>query len=255
MKATLATLACLLTVGFLSAAEVTGNNTAVVIRKNVVKSDTHYQFLCVPVDGLDIANGTQKTVKLSTVLPANTLPNNTKVTFIGGDYTNVTPTVSGGVWSADPGLKGGQIFWLYTPETSTPAPAPAPATMMGLSRTVAVAEGEGEGEGEEQPDTVIFCGQNRERDELVSSLGSGVTALKNDSSQEITLDQAVNMQQGFTPDTDDQILTIKAGSAEYKIYTYDSGVWYGEGFGSAAIADGANARIAPGEAFYYFKAN
>ena len=225
MKATLAFVACLLTAGFLSAAEVTGNNTAVVIRKNTVESDTGFQFLCVPVDGLDIANGTQKTVKLSTVLPANTVPNGTQVIFVGGTITG-SRIVENGAWSAEADLNGGQIFWLKYPNSRSGASV--------------------------KPDTVIFCGQDRARDEL-TSLGSGVTALKNDSSKEITLDQAVNME-NFTPGTNDQILTIKAGTAEYKIYTYDEG-WYGEGFGQDAIDDAAAARIAPGEAFYYFRAN
>lgn len=238
MKATLAFVACLLTAGFLTAAaEVVGNNTAVVIRKDVVKSDTGYQFLCVPVNGLDIANGKTTKVKLGTLLPAETLPAGTQLSLVGGNNSGATYYTDGNSWldgAADIQLDGGQIFWLRYSNNARNTSA----------------------------DTVIFCGQDRARD-VLTSLDSGVTALKNDSSQEITLNQAVNMQ-GFTLRTDDQILTIKAGSAEYKIYTYDvvgqndDGTprygWYGEGFGSAAITDGANARIAPGEAFYYFRA-
>lgn len=215
MKATLATLACLLTVGFLSAAEVTGNNTAVVIRKGTVESDTGYQFLCVPVDGLDIANGTQKTVKLSTVLPANTVPNGTEVIFVGGTATG-SRIVENGVWSADEDLKGGQIFWLKYPNSRSGASV--------------------------KPDTVIFCGQDRARTAVPPETGV-VTAMANDSSKAITLKDVA-----ATPGDLDTILVIQKGSSDYKQYNAFGKKWYGPNG-----ADADTAEIAPGEAFYYFK--
>ncbi len=215
MKATLATLACLLTVGFLSAAEVTGNNTAVVIRKGTVESDTGFQFLCVPVDGLDIANGTQQTVKLSTVLPANTVPNGTEVIFVGGTATG-SRTVDNGAWTADADLKGGQIFWLKYPNSRSGASV--------------------------KPDTVIFCGQDRARTTVTPETGV-VTAMANDSSKAITLKDVA-----ATPGDLDTILVIQAESSDYKQYNAFDGTWYGP---NGAVAD--TATIAPGEAFYYFK--
>lgn len=234
MKATLATLACLLTVGFLSAAEVTGNNTAVVIRKNAVESDTHYQFLCVPVDGLDIANGTATKIKLGTLIPANTVKAGTTLILVGGDDSGATYTSNGTEWedgAAEVGLDGGQIFWLRSPEESQPAAA------MSLSRTTPVVT-----YSNEEPKTVIFCGQDRARTPVTPTQGV-VTAMANDSSKAIALTAVV-----AEPADLDTILVIQAGSSDYKQYNYFGGVWYGP--------NGANANtatIAPGEAFYYFK--
>lgn len=240
MKATLATLACLLTVGFLSAAEVTGNNTAVVIRKNVVESNTGFQFLCVPVDGLDIANGTQKTVKLSTLLPASTLTAGTKITFVGGDLNGTTVQVNatnnGNVWgdgtdASNPSLEGGQIYWL-----SYQAPVVSNSARRGGGVTT-YAQTTGN-------DTVIFCGQNRERaDVTLGDEEKGVIAMANDSSVPLALTDVVT-----NPTNLDTILVIQAGSSDYKQYNYYGGTWYGpNGSGTA------NVKIAPGEAFYYFK--
>lgn len=235
MKATLATLACLLTVGFLSAAEVTGNNTAVVIRKNVVESNTGFQFLCVPVDGLDIANGTQKTVKLSTLLPASTLTAGTKISFVGGTLgeqkASATVSENEGVksWSYDYDLPGGQIYWL-----SYQNQASANSTSRGAAVTT-YAQTTGN-------ETVIFCGQDRARTAVEPETGV-VTAMANDSSKAITLKDVA-----ATPGDLDTILVIQAGSSDYKQYNAFGKKWYGP---NGADADAAE--IAPGEAFYYFK--
>ncbi len=236
MKATLATLACLLTVGFLSAAEVTGNNTAVVIRKNVVESNTGFQFLCVPVDGLDIANGNQKTVKLSTLLPASTLTAGTKITFVGGELNGTMVTVNatnnGNVWgdgtdASNPSLKGGQIYWLsYQNQASA-------NSARGAVTTYAQTTGN---------DTVIFCGQDRARTEVEPATGV-VTAMANDSSKAVTLKELA-----ANPGDLDTILVIQAGSSDYKQYNAFGKKWYGPNG-----ADADTAEIAPGEAFYYFK--
>ncbi len=235
MKATLATLACLLTVGFLSAAEVTGNNTAVVIRKGTVESDTGYPFLCVPVDGLDIANGNGVTVKLSTLLPASTLTAGTKISFVGGTLgeQKATATVSEteGVkaWSTDYELTGGQIYWL-----SYQAPVVNQNARRGAAVTT-YAQTTGN-------DTVIFCGQDRARTTVTPETGV-VTAMANDSSKAITLkDVAAN------PGDLDTILVIQADSSDYKQYNAFDGTWYGPNGANANTAE-----IAPGEAFYYFK--
>lgn len=235
MKATLATLACLLTVGFLSAAEVTGNNTAVVIRKNVVESNTGFQFLCVPVDGLDIAKGNGATVKLSTLLPASTLTAGTMISFVGGTLgeQNASATVSetDGIksWSYDYDLPGGQIYWL-----SYQAPVVSQNARLGAAVTT-YAQTTGN-------DTVIFCGQDRTRTTVTPATGV-VTAMANDSSVPLALTDVVD-----EPGDLDTILVIQAGSSDYKQYNYFGGTWYGP--------NGVNANtdtIAPGEAFYYFK--
>lgn len=238
MKATLATLACLLTVGFLSAAEVTGNNTAVVIRKNVVESKTGFQFLCVPVDGLDIANGNQKTVKLSTLLPASTLTAGTKITFVGGELDGTTVLVNatndGNVWgdgtdASNPSLEGGQIYWLSYQNQASANSAQRGAAVTTYAQTTG-------------NDTVIFCGQDRARTP-VDLEEAGIAAMANDSSVPLALTDVVT-----NPANLDTILVIQAGSSDYKQYNYFGGTWYGP--------NGVNANtdtIAPGEAFYYFK--
>lgn len=241
MKATLATLACLLTVGFLSAASVDGNNTAVVIRKNVVESDTGFQFLCVPVDGLDIANGTPKTVKLSTLLPAATLTAGTKIIFVGGTLgeNNTTATVNaveGGdnVWSpGDIELSGGQIYWLSYQAPVVSQSARTRSTVTTYATTSA--------------DTVIFCGQDRGNPTKVTPGTGVVTPMANDSSTAVAL-KNINVIVETTPGDLDTILVIKTGSSDYKQYNYFDGTWYGPNG-----VDASDDTIAPGEAFYYFK--
>ena len=265
MKATLATLACLLTVGFLSAASVEGNNTAVVIRKNVVKSDNGYQFLCVPVNPLKIdgstvnADGSIPRIKLSTFLPPATLSGGTKITYSEDvvsetgivtqtcTYTVVTPNDgTPAYWAvnasdntmgfepADPELLGGTIFWLHDAVSFQSMAAffnSAPAD----AKTV------------DKP--IVFCGQDRELTVTAATSGA-VTPMSNDSSVAIKLG-AFRLPNNTMPGHLDQILTIKAGSSEYNIYRYLDGIWYGSG----ANNDCSEVEIAPGEAFYYYKSN
>ena len=236
MKATLATLACLLTVGFLSAAEVTGNNTAVVIRKNVVESDTHYQFLCVPVDGLDIANGTTTKIKLGTLIPANTVKAGTTLILVGGDDSGATYTSNGTEWeegAAEVELDGGQIFWLRSPEEES-----QPAAAMSLSRTTPVVTYSGE-----EPKTVIFCGQDRGDYVKDNGILNEVKPMCNASSKAVQLKDVVN-----APAKRDTILTLKNKTSEYVQYIYNGTYWVGP-----ASANCNNVEIAPGEAFYYLK--
>lgn len=224
MKATLATLACLLTVGFLSAASVEGNNTAVVIRKNVVSAKNGYQFLCVPVNGLNIAGAEDGEVALETLLPAATLPNGTFVTGMLENGDQFDYTVANSVWTSNgavltesPTFKGGQIFWLNT---------------QAANRTRSAI-----------PTTIVFCGQERDLTLGGAPTSDEVVAMCNDSSVAIKLSAVIE-----TPKNLDQILTIKAGSSEYNIYRYLGGTWYGSGSESECN----DVEIAPGEAFYYY---
>ena len=235
MKATLATLACLLTVGFLSAAEVAGNNTAVVIRKNVVQSTTGFQFLCVPVNGLDIAAGEAEKVALSTMIPATLVPAETTLTLVGtvsgyenGKSVSVNEVEGVKLWSEDLQLKGGQIFWLkFAGKTSSGVGGRS--TGAAVARTIA-------------PETLVFCGQDRTRTVAVPEQGF-VKEMCNDSSVAIKLSDVVTQ-----PTNLDTIMTIQSGSNEYKMYDYYGGKWYGP---DSVISN--DITIAPGEAFYYFK--
>lgn len=250
MKATLALVACLLTAGFLSAAAVEGNNTAVVIRKNVVESDTGYQFLCVPVDGLDIANGDGVNVKLSTLLPADTVTDGTTVTLVGKVDPSGNPivyTFSNGQWP-DVDLEGGQIFWVHAGGDDT--------TVDDLTLVLADEPADG---GDSSPKTIIFCGQNRDAQRTAySTLSAGqIVALKNDSSSAISLNEAVLLSDEEVPTrTNDTIMTIEKGSSNYKQYFYRKGKWRTTSADStiATEVDGDAKIIAPGEAFYYYKA-
>ena len=261
MKATLATLACLLTVGFLSAAFVNGNNTAVVIRKNVVKSDTGWQFLCVPVNALNIDGSPDGTIELSTLLPPATLTNGTQVRIKDKTDTEqgdkwVMYTVQGGKWMADDvevdaDLTGGEVFWVKDPTGSTPL-LPLSALLMATTGE----NGSGGSEGTTGNETIIFCGQDRTRvapDRNDDSVAAGLmNELKNDSSVAITLNEAATCTGGMRPD--DMILTIQKGSAEYKKYFCRGGVWM-ERVGTRYVEVGSDKKvIAPGEAFYYYKA-
>ena len=239
MKATLATLACLLTVGFLSAASVEGNNTAVVIRKEVVKSDTGFQFLCVPVDGLSIDGAPTGKIKLSTLLPVATLPNGTYAMDLAGNKSFARD----GAWTDDWDLDGGTPFW------------------------VKYGEGESTEEEEEEDDElilsavrtatpiapIVFCGQDRVRQAPNrETLTDGMNVVKNDSSVAITLNQAATYVGDIRPN--DMILTIQEGSSEYKTYFCRNGVWKVKAGTRYITVNDDDKVIAPGEAFYYYKA-
>lgn len=243
MKATLATLACLLTVGFLSAAEVTGNNTAVVIRKNVVKSDNGYQFLCVPVNGLTIDGSIKETIPLNTLLPPSTIATGTSMTV--GD---ITYTVSDGTWVnqggevVNPDIQCGTAFWLKDPSQKAKTGAALLSGAVSLMSTG-------------NADPTIFCGQQRTRTapDWADLTAGEVTAVVNDSSEAITLAQAVAIADA-TPRTNDQILTLRNGASDYKFYYYRNGAWVGKVAGSNVNQPITDAVIMPGEAFYYYKA-
>ena len=244
MKATLATLACLLTAGLLTAAaSVDGNNTAVVIRKNVVQSDTGFQFLCVPVNGLDITGENGGTVKLSTMLPPETLTAGTKISLVDSS-ANVTQeatisSVAGvNTWSTDLDLSGGQIFWLKVGEDAEAANQEASVASLSLFATAGQEEEAVNGETE----PIVFCGQDRTRSPITPGLGV-LTPMSNDSSVPLKLSEV-----NANPVNLDTIMTIKSGSSDYELYDYFGGVWYGP-----MGANCNDVEIAPGEAVYYFK--
>lgn len=237
MKATLATLACLLTAGLLTAAaSVDGNNTAVVIRKNVVESDNGYQFLCVPVNGLDITGGETGGVALNTMLPPETLEEGTTLTIDTTTYSvqlvdEVKTWVVGvsGTAVADVTLEGGTIFWLRSPTVSLASIFSAGASDLQLLNASA-------------SEPIVFCGQDRERTTIAPESGEA-TAMCNDSSESVALKDVI-----ASPKQGDQILTIKSGTSEYEIYRYLGTTWYGPGFNNLCN----ETLIAPGEAFYYY---
>lgn len=239
MKATFATIACLILAGILSAAEVGGNNTAVVIQKNAVKSATDYQFLCVPVDGLAINGTAESPIAIGTILPPSAYDVGTRVYVLdenGVCPQNQTFTLSDGpVWTLDETQKGrnvnadgtlspGQILWV---------------------------------KGGTSADSVLFCGQSRTRADQARK--QGTVAMRNDGASEITFEEVLkktadNKTVSYDqPKMGDQVLLVTAGSTNYKRYRYDSSISKWRDYTGAVIELGA-ITIKPGEAFYYYSA-
>lgn len=244
MKATLAFVACLLTAGFLTAAEVTGNNIAVVIRKDVVKSDNGYQFLCVPVNGLTIDGTVKETIPLNTLIPPSTIVAGTSMIIGDVTYTvnNNDQWVNQNSEVVNPEIPCGTAFWLQDPAQKTKNGAALLSGSVSLMSTG-------------NADPTIFCGQQRTRTapNWADLTAGKVTAVVNDSSEAITLAEAVTIA-GETPRTNDQIMTLRNGSSDYKSYYYRNGAWVGKVSGNNVNQPITGAVIMPGEAFYYYKA-
>lgn len=250
MKATLAMLACLSMVGFLTAAEVTGNNTAVVIQKAATPSSTGFQFLCVPVSGLDIADtGVLKTLTLAELLPPELYTSTARVTrAVDGDnveYTIATETVEGvtvNKWvvassAADANsvtLNPGEVFWLNTQSKGG-------SLLASTTNTEAVP--------------VVFCGQALEGS-TVSSSTAGIAAYGNTYSEAKPISTLVP-----AAGEGDIIFVIDEGRADYKQYHYSNDKWLkpatdanGNLIGGPMVAVTDADVIAAGEAFYYYNA-
>ncbi|MGN0885496.1 MAG: hypothetical protein ACI4RT_00720 [Candidatus Spyradenecus sp.] len=238
MKATFATIACLILAGILSAAEVGGNNTAVVIQKDAVKSATNYQFLCVPVDGLAINGTAESPIAIGTILPTTAYTTGAKVYVLSEDGvcpSNPTFTLGDTGWTLDESQKGtnvnddgtlspGRILWVN---------------------------------GETSADSVLFCGQNRTRADQTRKLGT--VAMRNDGASEITFEQVLKATAAdgavsySSPKMGDQVLLVTAGSTNYKRYRYDSSISKWRDYKGAEI-NLDDIKIKPGEAFYYYSA-
>ncbi len=217
MKATFATIACLILAGILSAAEVGGNNTAVVIQKAKAQSKTGWQLLCVPVNELQISGATTENgIEIATILPPSSFPEGTSV-YIGNTKAY---QLNQGVWVAQSSRNGettllpGQEFWLKNPDGGGTMPA-----------------------------ATTFCGQNRDQATIVRPAGGTAELRKNDSATPIKISTIVpnDIQKG------DQILCVENEKNEYKMYQRGTSKWYLDG---VAVTDADV--IAPGEAFYYY---
>lgn len=226
MKATLAMLACLSMVGFLTAAEVTGNNTAVVIQKNAVIANGGWQLICVPVNKLDITNAdtSDQGIPLAEILPASLYAGTGAMVRIEG-ANKTFATHNGTDWvyqTSETTLLPGTPLWVYT-EGKTSADIPS----------------------------TVFCGQDRTRTTLTKGAAKSLTPMQNDSSVAISLYEVV-----ADPAIGDEILVLANGEDDYVHYMFD------KPFGSTKDPywmknDGteltANDKIiAAGEAFFYY---
>lgn len=247
MKAT-ALILSLLAVGSLVAAEVAGNNTAVVIQKSPVVSATKYQFICVPVNGLDITGGGSTDVSIVDLLPPASYDANTKVyktdstgaigttpdfqlveesvtvdevttttkVWMDADNNTLTSESTAGI------LTGGTVLWV---NTST-------YTSEDLSNTV-------------------FCGEERTSSDTAVAYGdftSGkMTQVTNSASEALPISTLITGS--FV--TGDEILRLQNGTNNYQHFVYNTakGSWRTPGSITVTTSDALT--IPAGEAFYF----
>lgn len=275
MKTTLAMIACLGVAGMVSAAaSVDGNNTAVVIQKDVVKSSNGYQFLCVPVNGLSIAGGTNGTLDIATFLPVTAYATGTTILVVKDgsakpSYELTETTTTGDnvekktkAWTLVSGgneIGPGSVFWIKDPTSSS-----------GLGRSLTLSASA----TSDTATKTTFCGQQRDLTATQGDSMSTATGLMkvmcNDGSTSIGIEEVAE-RLGFTAGAGDEIFVIQAGKTDYKRYWLNktADTWFGwstaksdycavsdrsatEESGDRAFGKDDN-KIAPGEAFYYHK--
>lgn len=238
MKSALLSMVALAALAGVQAAQVEGNNTAVVIRRDNVASASGHQLLCVPVKPFNItgvtAEGTGLTFKLGEIFPP-AVYEGCKITLKSGTTDSVVYEASSerGWAQSDsqeagfllgPDVKAGEVLWLHNPKDAI------------VSRAV---------EGNEP---TVFCGEENEvngpivRDQGMQSIG-------NATSKGVTLAELF----GTSFQENDQISRIaERGHKNYTTYQYIKGKWYCLGNeGGIDDADLSQVTIAPGEAMYY----
>lgn len=228
-------VAVLLATMGLQAAEVAGNNVAVVIRRDNIASASGHQLMCVPVKPFDITGQGQGTITLDDILPP-ALYERCSVTLNSGTQGAVTYTAGNGAWTqaltqdassvASPTLKTGEVLWLLNPRDK-----------VSVEGTDAAGE------------PVVFCGESNGTNAEIVANGQ-LQSIGNATSQEVSLEALF----GKTFQDGDQISRIAArGDANYTMYQYLFGNWYELGStGGITQVNLADIKIAPGEAMYYY---
>lgn len=224
-KSMFALFGCALVAGSVMAAEVTGNNTAVVIQKEPVVSKNAYQFLVVPVKGFDITGNENSNVsiKLSELLPASLYNENTMVYKASDPQTQYKVVETGGTkaWDVDAEFSASDVFWLK----STTSP---------------------------MPDTV-FCGQLLADGVNVSLTETGFIPFGNATSEGIPY-SAIKVN-GADPEPNDEIYVIQSNSNDYKILVYFGGKWWKPPAGTGSYEEvDADEKLPAGAAAYYYRA-
>lgn len=272
-KAFVAGLAC--AVGVCAFAAVEGNNTAVVIRKDAVVSTEGWQYLAVPVRGFDITGqGKVDGVPLQDVLPASMYQNGTQLMVEGnaeagteGYVSNGTYTLTDGAWSGDSGAIGATLLlkvaarvWLKVPVASN--------TTDDLFAMAGVASATTASDAATAPTETIFAGEQNTVAYLIPDEVTGMTAFGNVSSETVAFPvQALSTmytsdssttQLVQSPQLGDQLLRLGNNRKTYIYYVYVPQVgntparWVtATNFANLGIAPN---KIAPGEAFYYYRA-
>lgn len=263
MKSLFVFSACVAITGAAIAAGVPGNNTAVIIRKAPVESDTGYQFLCVPVRGFDITGqGKAKGVPLDDVLPPASLSEQATLMVQAngeggeGSVAQGTYNIVNNVWALQGGsqagdgasvgeqaLNNGALIWLAANGAVATGPFATASTDVG-----------------ETPETV-FCGEEVPLAEgacLIDTPEVGINSYGNNTSSDI--DIVTNLI--AEPKEGDQLMRVTAGQRDYLYYLYfNNGGWFvvtipASGSSQLSLrAVGDELRtIPPGEAFYYSRA-
>lgn len=276
-KAFVAGLAC--AVGVCAFAAVEGNNTAVVIRKAAVVSSTGWQYLAVPVRGFDITGqGQVKGVALADVLPPAMYDAGTQLMVEGnetdtGYLSNATYTLGtvgkSPAWVVDGADVGRQLIaanarvWVKIPEEQTANDVTNGLFGVAAATNTAAAT---------VPAETIFAGEQNDVEFLVPDTVSGMVAFGNSSSETVgiahknaegTVEEATGTTQLVQdPQAGDQLLRIGHDRSGYIYYTYrvtpeGTGYWLctvkEDKFESQGLVIKPY-EIAPGEAFYYYRA-
>lgn len=272
-KAFVAGLAC--AVGVCAFAAVEGNNTAVVIRKAAVVSTEGWQYLTVPVRGFDITGqGRVDGVPLQDVLPPSMYQANTQLMVEGnadaneaGYVPNGTYTLTSGAWNGDAGPIDGNLLlkvaarvWLKFPVATN--------SNDDLFAMAGVASAATAADAATAPTETIFAGEQNTVKYLVSGEINGMTAFGNASSETVEFpvqalatsytSESTTTKLVQNPRLGDQLLRLGNNRKTYIYYSYVPQVgstparWV-----TATKFDGLGIepnKIAPGEAFYYYRA-
>ena len=233
MKGALTAVISALALGVLSAAEVSGSNSAIVVEKDVRESSKGWQLLCVPVNGFSVDNATTATIDVNDFLPASYYNvGSTLYTVDDAGASTLACTLDETGWTGTTTtLTGGQIFWVKNSETATSAANVA--SLLDLDEETTTAE---------SADTILFCGQERTPDAITRPDDETIALRKNDGADAITLANIVS-----SPVSGDEILVIQDGKKNYMSYYYNGNIWKN----LYTRADSSDVTILPGEAFYY----
>ncbi|MDO5462447.1 MAG: hypothetical protein Q4F99_03040 [bacterium] len=227
-KSMLTLVGCALAAGTVMAAEVAGNNTAVVIQKDAVVSNNYYQFLIVPVKGFDITGGgTATTLTLAEILPPVAYTTGTTV-YAANDTTNIYK-VDGGAWvdgegnnKDDTEIPAETILWMKTSKTDVSA--------------------------------TVFCGEQSSTEVSVTPQ-SGFVAFGNATSAAVEYNDI--KVDGGEATKGDLIYCVKEGSYDYYILRYNGDNWTkppASGNGAYVdVVEGTDVFPAGAAAYYYRK--
>lgn len=207
-KSMLTLVGCVLAAGSVMAAEVAGNNTAVVIQKDAVVSNNYYQFLIVPVKGFDITGtGNAQSLTLAEILPPAAYTTGTKV-YKANEDTPTIYTVQDAEWKKDG----------TTPANGTPIDAGTILWM--LTDTTDVA-------------STVFCGELVKDGNTVTPVAGKFVTFGNATSNAIPYANIVNATSEETLKIGvvggvlrgDQIYLLQEGSSDYLILRYNGTIW------------------------------